>query len=329
MPENEEPTTPEAELARARDEIGAGNVAHALRHLAVALSLDPLRAHALDVLDQALDRAGDRALDLLGIEEDMFFGIAALRAFALARRDSLLEALVILFEVARFRPDIPYLVWARGWFTTGATRERGDEVTPDQVGACAVSFVEPLSRESAEDEGVRQNLEATLVVLEKLRASHPEAERLTFAAILTLRRLGRRDEAIALGRAWRDAKPSWISTVTLANAYREQGAFDEAIALYRCALALRPKDVSPLLDSGDLLLEAGRFEEAARVYGEVLAKSPHDLWAEPSRAFACYLTTKEERWRKELNELAARSPEGSRARKLCDELRAQAEAPVE
>lgn len=316
----QEAPTLDTELAHAAAELEAGDVDDALRHLAMALSLDPTHPDARRLLDRALDEAGERALDLLRIEEGTFFGVAALRAYVLARRGYPEEALALLFGVVRFRPEVPYLLWAPEWLAGDAARSRLRGVTPDEIAGSAVAFLETVSRKDADHPGIRRNLEGTLAAVRRLRARHPENERLTFVELLTLRRLGRDREALDLARRWFATKPSWISAVELANTHREQGNADEAVAYYRRALAFAPGDTSPLLDMGDVLLENRRFDEAGRAYAEVLARQPHDRWAEPSHAFAQYRATGQERWRRELEELAARSADGSRARELAGRL---------
>lgn len=310
----------DAELAHAAAELGEGDVANALRHLATALSLDPMRPDALRLLDEVLDRAGDRALDLLRIEDGTYFGLAALRTHALARRGRPEEALALLFGVVSYRPDVPYLAWARTWFADGIEGGRSGRVGPDEIAASAAAFLERVSRKGAEHPGVRENLEGALLALRALRGRHPANERLLFAELLTLRRLGRDAEALDLARRWFESRPSWISAVELGNTLREQGRVEEALPYLRRALALNPQNLSPLLDIGDILLETGRFEEAARAYAEVLAREPRHPWAEPSHALAQYRTTGDEKWRKRVEGLAAQAQDGSRARELLAQL---------
>jgi tetratricopeptide (TPR) repeat protein len=314
-PEAGEPRTVDGELAHAAAALQAADVEDALGHLATALSLDPTRSEALRLLDEALDRSGARALDLLPIGDGTFFGLVALRARALARLGRPEEALVLLFGVASYRADVPYLPWTPRWFGDGDERGRPGRVGPDQIAGSAVAFFQRVSRKDAENLGVRQNLEGALFALRALRARYPENERLCFAEILASRRLGRDTEALDLARRWFETRPSWISAVELGNTLREQGRVEEAIPCFRQAQAFKPQDMSPLLDIGDILL-SGRYEEAARAYAEVLAREPGHPWAEPSHAFAQYRATGDEMWRKVLEELAARAPEGSRAREL-------------
>jgi hypothetical protein len=82
----------------------------ALEQIGGALSLRPMSVEHRAMLDLILSRT-PRPLDLLPQRGSAFFGAAAVRAWALVRAGRLNEGILQLFDVAHFRPNIPYLAW--------------------------------------------------------------------------------------------------------------------------------------------------------------------------------------------------------------------------
>jgi tetratricopeptide (TPR) repeat protein len=108
---------------------------------------------------------------------------------------------------------------------------------------------------------------------------------------MMLGKLGDAAAAIENARTYHRRAPTWRTAATLGNALRRGGDDDGAVAAFREAAALDPEDVTSLLDAGDILLRAERWSEAARTYGDALARERDHAWAGPSACFARYRAT--------------------------------------
>ena len=321
--DHDEGRTAAHELGCAREAWCDGDTPDVLTHLAVALSLAPLDGDALALLDEVLGAAGDGALEALAVEDGTYFGLVALRAYVLAGRGRFDEACGLLFDVATFRPALPYLAWLERWRQRRFVAEPPDAAFAEAFAARVVSYAKAARAEAAGRglaEGSRRNLEAALSALTWLAAGDPPRSRVAFATSFALRLLGRAAEASEVAGGWFAREPSWVSAVEAAAACRASGDAEGALRYYGEALSRRPDDVATRLDLGDVLLDERRFEEAARVYGEVLERAPHHPWAEPSFAFAEYGRTREARWREALRAMAEREPTRARASALEERL---------
>lgn len=149
----------------------------AVQQASAAASLRPLHEPHLRLLDEVIARA--RApLALLALPDGaIFFGLVAARARALARFERFDEALRNLFEVAAFRPDIPFLCWAPAWVATAKAAKR---VAPETVAEGLSALAEAISDRQL-SEGARKNLEAALEIAERVQARHPPCEALAAA----------------------------------------------------------------------------------------------------------------------------------------------------
>jgi hypothetical protein len=104
--------------------------AHALEHLAVALAYEPGHEGALAVLERVLLRVPLEAE--VWKQPSPFFGLVALRGYALVVSGKLPQGLDLLCEVVKFRPEVPYLTWLIHWDDVGIF---------DNGGGCGWDFV--------------------------------------------------------------------------------------------------------------------------------------------------------------------------------------------
>lgn len=89
--------------------------------------------------------------------------------------------------------------------------------------------------------------------------------------------LGRRDEAIAaLEQFWRNGGYEPAALKRLAGWWQEAGRSDDAIAVLQSVNLVDPMDQELHGTLGDLLLDAGRAQQALREYTIALALDPHD-----------------------------------------------------
>ncbi|HYO72139.1 MAG TPA: hypothetical protein VEU33_39310 [Archangium sp.] len=76
---------------------------------------DPLNPEFLDTAEALLRSGPENAAGLVPLHGNPeWFAEVALHAWLLARTGNATPALSILLQVAAVKPDVPYLVWARG-----------------------------------------------------------------------------------------------------------------------------------------------------------------------------------------------------------------------
>jgi len=290
----------------ARKALLAGDHAHAAKHIAGALSTDPLRRDWLLCLDQIVADAAEPA-DLIPQTRGMWFGEAAVRARILwicGKKD---EALGLIVQVAGVAPEARYLAWAAEWAAHRASQidlEFALRLAHTLAGFLAALIKLPIPLPA--DHPIRESTSDALEFLDELARAHP-APAIWGLRSQLLRRLGRFDDAIAAASDARESAPSRNSEVHLALALRDGGRPAEALDAYRRALVHEPGDASVHLDMGDLLLDQRRWDEAAAHYREARALDPGNEWAEPSLLYAGLRAGSLE-GRARLEKLAPRNP---------------------
>jgi tetratricopeptide (TPR) repeat protein len=266
------PRTAEEEIRIARTELRRGDLAHAARHASFALAVDPLRPDWRSLLDDIFDSAAD-APALLPLETgENYYGHVAARARALAHAGRLDEALDLLCRVVHAHPTPAYLEWGREWLQEPGAAEAASATAVANLVALWVQRFP--GRELA--------MEA---VWRRAWGVHPEASMLAFAGASLLRRAGRLDAAETAARQCYALSGDWHGAVAIALVHRARGQVDESVAWYRRAQAHDPSDLTAHLDIGDMLLDAGRSEEARAAYEAVLERDPSHPWALPSCLF--------------------------------------------
>lgn len=259
---------------------------HALEHLAVALAYEPAHERALEVLERVLRRMPLEAE--VWKQPHPFFGLVALRGYALVLSGNLPQGLELLCEVVEFRPEVPYLMWLARW-DESEVFEKETSGGWDFVGRRLASFANRMPDLEFSPPGVARNI-AEIARLFHRRASKEQGalpSSASWAQVVALKRLGHWEEAKRTSEAWYEREHSWLSGAETANVLREAGELDSAVTYYERALSHNPGDVSTLLDLGDTLLDLGRFETAARAFDEVMksADTGARAWAVASLAF--------------------------------------------
>src|SRR5262249_26741096 len=101
---------------------------------------------------------------------------------------------------------------------------------------------------------------------------------------VALERLGRREEAIRYFFAARSVRPE--TAHQLAHALELRGESDEAIAVFRDLVRLRPASGQYAACLGLLLIDLGRRDEAGPVLDAVIATSRAAMRQKPDDAYA-------------------------------------------
>ncbi len=248
---------------------------------AAAMALDPQnRSHRL-LLNEVTSAARD-PLKLLELRsEGTFYGLAAARAWTLARKGNANEAVSLLTQVVEFRPNAPFLAWADEW------RERSDfarKVEPPVVAALLVRLVGALQKIEVQSGGLH-NLRSALALAEAVASLHPDSVELCAARCRVLRESGEPGEALALAES---GPKSWATRVETALAQRDLRNVDQQIEALQDAIELRPEEASTHLDLGRALTSRGRLEEATRAFdtAKQLAPAP---WSRAARSYLSWL----------------------------------------
>lgn len=315
--DHEGPQDPAEDARIAKAALASGDLGHALFHAGGALSSDPSSTEYLAILDEILSRADD-AVALLEGKND--FVNASVRAYALAKKNRLADALSLIVSVARARPDIGYLAWAREWLSKPGAATSLDQA---QIGACVVGpmlgMLQKLPMPVPEQHPTRTNLSHALAMLDVVRELHPKMPEAYVATALALRRAGRIPDAVKVAESAINHAPAWQSWVALGCARRDAKDLDGACEAFTKAADSDKSDASALLDVGDLRLEQGKLEDALSAYEAALERRPDDTWATPSAAFARSMLKGDAASRELLLDGAAADPE-SRAAALVVQL---------
>jgi len=113
----------------------------------------------------------------------------------------------------------------------------------------------------------------------------------------------------------------------IAEVFASAGAFDEAIAEYRRALALRPTFIDLRLRLAQALRDAGRAEEALRELRAILAQNADYLPARLSLGLTLFSTGDHAASLAELEGILAAHPDHPRAKVYRDMIREHASRP--
>jgi tetratricopeptide (TPR) repeat protein len=306
------PESTQHNVMTARQALAKADLQHALFHITSALSTDPLNGEWRGMLDQIISRAPDAMVFVRADQAKSDYITSATRAYVHAKRGELREACALLAQIAQARPDVPFLLWMREWLIQpGAAQQLSPDVVAQQILPPVLDFISkaPSPMDAADER--RPNAEAAWDALAALHHAHPQDSYIIFGASVIGRRLGHFDQAINLAYQAFQMKNDWSTCIGLACAYRDGKRVDDAVAAFRHAHGMRPDDLAALLDMGDTLTGAERWDEAANVYGEVLQRQAGHPWAEPSLIYVQYKkspTPESKRETKQrLEELAKRS----------------------
>jgi tetratricopeptide (TPR) repeat protein len=110
----------------------------------------------------------------------------------------------------------------------------------------------------------------------------------------------------------------------IAEVYASSGAFDEAIAEYRRALALRPTFIDIRLRLAEALRDAGRAQDALRELKAILAQNADYMPARIHHGLTLFSTGDSAAAIRELQALVDEHPDNARARLYLDMIRQHA-----
>lgn len=262
----------DGEVSLARLALGDGDLTHAARHAARALTTDPTlpAAYALVV---ELARRADGGPDLFAPAGPTTVGTVVARAHALAATGDPAAALDLLALAQRHEPAG---AWAAvPWLADAALPAR---LPPDHwfrlVGVLIGAVDEPA------DDGYRAAFAPWLAAVRGAVDAYPGQGRLAWAASILARRLGHHADAVTLAELAERREPSEQAAIALGYAYRAQGRYDDAERAWLRALHHAPDNLAVYSDMAEMLAEAGRLDDGIDWAERALATDPtHDCAA--------------------------------------------------
>ena len=312
--ENHIKSASKKEFELAEKEFSNGNLQQSLVHIAIALSYDPENAEYLKLVDDIVAASGDPQ-SLLDLEIDDEAHFVAVKALILAKIGKFDDALNILLQIALVRPDIRYLKWVLDWEKAENFYKK---VTADKICTYITDSVLNLPDISFENYIIRDLWDDILSIVGNARTVYPDDEYLAFVHAISARRALKFDEAVKIAQNSYDKKPCFMTSLALANAYRDIGKTNKALEHFSKCLDYRENDIDVRLDMADMLCQEGRESEGIRLYNEVLEDDPENSWALTSLYYFKYMSTDNPVWRNKLERFALANPENERAANLVD-----------
>lgn len=239
----------------------------AVQQISAALAIDPQNDRYLQLLSDIVGTTPD-PLALLRIRaEGTFYGLAAARAWMLAKQRRATEGTELLSDVLQFRPNVPFAPWLDEW------QQRFDwtrRVEPEVVIGLLRGLVAQLLTDGVQAGG-DDNLNAVLRATAALQAVHPKHGPLRAARMWAHRQLG--EEAIALELA-SSGPIAWETELERARCLRNLRKPAEEVQALQSALRQAPDQPALFLELACAWVRLRRRDEAATVLLQAKAGAP-------------------------------------------------------
>jgi len=263
----------EGEAALGRLALDDGELEHAAKHLANALSIDPGLPDALLALQQLVGEAPD-SRQLFVTEEDRGFSGAMIAQAHLSRwADSPDDAVELLAATAAGlakagepQPQWPHVRWLE-------EEDLPTQLDPDRFTHVFVRLSLALPDPAPEEQ--RPPFMPFLRLTRGVVAAHASHPEVLFSASMLARRLGAVQEALAWSSRAEELAPSFATATTLGFARLHLDQIDEAIQAWQKAIARDPTNHDLPVQLAWELATRGRIEDALAFVDRVLAVEPH------------------------------------------------------
>lgn len=275
--------TPQEDIEIFKKELESENYEHALFHLACAIGTDPENQEWLFYADTVFDLLGSGVFQYVELGENVYFAIAALRAYYLWKIGEGEGAVALLSQVIAVVPDIPYLYWLERWLRDSEGIAQVPENTLYQMVSRNIYQMDAYVAERG------QGLYDLLIEL-FLGLGEPTGQPyMSKYMVLSMlyRRVGKMEEALAAAKEGYEKVPTAVNATFVALCYKDMDDIPNMKEYTDLSLRLDPKSTAICNDMGDVLLAHERFEEAASYYGIAMGDEEDD-WAEPSYYYSRY-----------------------------------------
>ena len=292
--------TAEFELFMAKAELeDRKNLAHGAQHLANLIHYDPTYREWIEMAYEYIKAAGENPEEkLLPQEEKRYVSTEALRAFIWHEEDKLQDAVDLLIEINKSSPDSGYLEnWVIKWITPSGKIESLPEQTTTHLYATILNqFGEAYLADFKRLNLVRQWAD----LLKRIPYESPQW---TMIRIGLLRKSGYLDEALKLAGPIEKAQ-NWHQAIAIGLILRRKAQLKESELAFEKALEFTPEDISARLEAADTWFEYNQWQPALEWYKDVLKIDINHTWALPSSMYCQWKLTGEEKWIKDMIQMA-------------------------
>ncbi|HYQ15541.1 MAG TPA: hypothetical protein VEQ58_07285, partial [Polyangiaceae bacterium] len=307
--------------ARAKETFQRGELISAMLFASDALMLFPNERSYLDLADEIALASPDPLSTVPVATGAVHVATAAVRARILMMQKRLPDAVELLCRVIDAAPDLGYLPWLARWCNPEQITRLGWDLFAKHVVRTVLRAGIRVPPKPDDDDPRLVNIRAGADLFAALRAAYPNEAVLYFGEALLRRRLADPNATLNVAlEGVRRFPQDWKVQTAAANAFRQAGRPEDGFNHARQALAIDPKDNSPLFDAGWAFVESKQYDRATQVFHELLSREPDYDDALPSFHYARFrgyntpedktalFTLRERQWWSELT------------RSLCDEL---------
>ena len=306
---------------RARETFQRGELLSAMLFASDALMLFPNERPYLDLADEIALAAPDPLSTVPVATGAVHVATAAVRARILMMQKRLPEAIELLCQVIDVAPELAYLPWLARWCQPEVITRLGWDLFAKHVVRTLLRAGIQVPPEPAADDPRLLNVRAGAELFAALRAAFPNEPVLYFGEALLRRRLGDANATLTVAMEGVRRFPNdWKIQTAAANAFRSAGRPQDAEQHARQALAIDPKDNSPLFDLGWAYLDTKQYDRATHVFHELLSREPMYDDAKPSFHYARFRGYNTPEDRSALFTLREREWWSELTRDLCEEL---------
>ncbi len=305
----------------ARDAFARGELQTATLHASDLLMLYPNERSYLDSFDEIVTSTDDPLSTLPVASGVVHVATAAGRARVLMMQRRLPEALELLTAALAVAPQVPYFYWAQRWLQPHVAAGLPWELLFPTVVKTALKVA--LDTPAPPDDGDARviGLRAAAEVFASLRQAFPAESVLFFGESMIRRRLGEPERTIQVAEEGASRWPDdWRLRSALANAYRDAGRPDDALAQARRSLEIEPNELSPLHDAAWAFVDQARNGDAAQLFEELLQRQPDYPGAVPCLHYARWKTQRGDGDRDALVRLRERRWWDAQIRSFADEV---------
>jgi tetratricopeptide (TPR) repeat protein len=306
---------------RARETFQRGELISAMLFASDALMLFPNERSYLDLADEIALASPDPLSTVPVASGAVHVATAAVRARILMMQKRLPEAIQLLCRVIDAAPDLGYLPWLSRWCNPEVITRLGWDVFSTHVVRTVLRAGVQVPASLAAEDPRLVNVRAGADLFSALRGAYPNEAVLYFGEALLRRRLG--DPNATLGVALEGVRrfpQDWKVQTAAANAFRQAGRPEDSFNHARQALAIDPKDNSPLFDAGWAFVDAKQYDRATQVFHELLSREPDYDDARPSFHYARFRGYNTPEDKTALFTLREREWWSQLTRRLCDDL---------
>ena len=306
----------EKEVEKAKHHFKQGIYRDALNHISAGLLIDINNQELLILLDDIIQKAPNPK-NLIEIEEGMFYGLIAIKAYIHAKLEDFNTAIELIYNLLLSYPNAPFVEWIVDWISNPQSKSL---TSIKNMYVSLLITADNVKQNSKIQKGVL----SILPIFDSVLKDAPNKWEINSWFANIYRKL--EDDEKALEYAQKGIKTSitTFSCLELAHIYKNLGEHQNAIKHYKQVLEItKPTEhlfYPTMLDLADLLLNLKQMKDALEYYKKVVKHDPNHSWALPSLYYCRYIIEKKKSWKEKLTDFLSKNPTNSRAISLLNEL---------